>query len=52
MTRQGQSHWGGAGVPYLSPTSILEPNKLQQFQFQTQGILLFMGVQKLHGPEI
>ena len=33
-------------------TSIFEPNKVQQFQFQTSVILLFMGVQKLYGPEI
>ena len=29
-----------------------EPSKVQQFQFQTSGILLSMSVQKLHGPEI
>ena len=33
-----------------TPTSISEPNKVQQFQFQTPGILLFTGVQKLYGP--
>ena len=31
----------GAMAP---PTSIFEPNKVQEFQFQTSGILLFMGV--------
>ena len=34
------------------PTSISEPDKFQEFQFQTSGILLLMGVQKLYGPEI
>ena len=33
-------------------TSISETNKVQQFQFQTSGILLFMGVQKLYRPKI
>ena len=32
--------------------SISEPNKVQQFQFQTSGILLFMGIQNLYGPEM
>ena len=41
----------GARGPW-PPTSISEPNKVQQFQFQTSGILLFTGVQKLYGPEI
>ena len=41
----GKERWGGGGMP---PTSISEPNKVQQFQFQTQGILYFMGVQKLY----
>ena len=29
-----------------------EPNKVQKFQFQTSGILLFTNVQKLYGPEM
>ena len=33
-------------------SSISEPNKVQQIQFQTSGVLLFIGVQKLYGPEI
>ena len=53
---QGRSHWeGGVGEGARGPwshTSISEPNKVQQFQFQTSGILLFTGVQKLYGPEI
>ena len=36
----------------MPPTSFSKPNKVQQFQFQTSGILLFMGVKKLYGPEI
>ena len=44
---------GSVGRPCpLKPTSISKPNKVQQFQFQTSGILLFMGVKKLCGPEI
>ena len=38
---------GHAPSPPPPPTLISEPNNVQQFQFQTQGILLFMGVQKL-----
>ena len=34
------------------PTSVSEPNKVQKFQFQTSGILLFTDVQKLYGPDI
>ena len=34
------------------PTSIFVPKKVQQFPFQTSGILLLTGVQKLYGPEI
>ena len=34
------------------PTSIFEPKKVSQFQFQTSEILLFTGAQKLYGPEI
>ena len=41
----------GAGDPWPS-TLISEPNKVQQSQFQTPGILLFTGVQKLYEPEI
>ena len=33
-------------------TSLSKPNKVQQVQFQTSGVLLFMGVKKLYGPEI
>ena len=40
----------GAGDPWPS-TLISEPNKVQQSQFQTPGILLFTGVQKLYEPE-
>ena len=40
-------------LPPLPPsTSIFEPNKVQQFQFQTSGIMLLMGVQKLYRPKI
>ena len=34
------------------PTSISKLDKVQQFQFRTSGIMLFMGVQKLHGPDL
>ena len=34
------------------PTSISKPKKVQQFQFQTSGILLFRVVQKFDGPGI
>ena len=45
---------GGPGChqPPTHPTSISELNKVQKFQFQISGILLFLGVQKLYGPEI
>ena len=36
----------------MAPTSISEPKKVQQIQFQTSGTLLFTGVQKLCKPEI
>ena len=39
---------GGHGPP----TSSFEPKKVQQFQFQTSGALLYTGVQKLYEPEI
>ena len=40
---------GGEGARGPWPhTSISEPNKVQQFQFQTAGMLLFTGVQKLY----
>ena len=45
---------GGAKGAMLSPppTSISEPNKVQKFQFQMSGILLFTGgyytAQKFH----
>ena len=48
---RGISGEGGAGGHGL-PTSISELNKVQQFQFQTSGILFFAGVQKLYAPEI
>ena len=34
------------------PTSTSELKKVQQLQFQTSGVLLFMGVQRLYGPKI
>ena len=40
----------GASRP-RSLTSISEPNKVQQFQFQTSEILLFTSVQKYYRPE-
>ena len=43
---QGCSHWESQGACSLPHTLISEPNMIQQFQFQRQGILLFMGVQK------
>ena len=49
MEGGGKEEW--AGDPWPS-TLISEPNKVQQFQFQTPGILLFTGVQKLYEPEI
>ena len=47
-------NWQGPGgsMPLRPPTSTSEPKKIQQFQFQTSGILFFMDVQKLYGPEI
>ena len=44
---------GGVGMGAMSLlTSISEPNKVQQFQFQTSEILLLTGVQKFCEPEI
>ena len=48
-TREARGHAAPTPTPI---TSISESNKVQQFQFQTQGLLLFMSVQKLHWPEI
>ena len=46
---QDHSHLGGGGGQGgHAPTSISEPNKVQQFQFQIQEILLFMSVWKLY----
>ena len=42
---------GGAGG-HGPLTSISKPNKVQQVQFQTSGILFFTSVQKLYGPKI
>ena len=45
--RGGGGGGGGvreAGRTMASPTSISKPNKIQEFQFQTSGILLFIGV--------
>ena len=39
----GEGGQGGHAPPPPSPTSVSKPNKVQQFQFQTSGILLFMG---------
>ena len=41
--------FGGHAPPLISN---FEPNKVQQFLFQTSGILLLTGLQKLYGPEI
>ena len=48
--KRGGEPWEPRGAMPPPPISISKPNKVQQFQFQTSGILLFMGVQKL--PEI
>ena len=42
----------GGGRGPCPPTSISEPNKVQEFQFQTSEILFFLGVQKLYRPKI
>ena len=48
LREQGHNHCEcQRDMPPLS-TSISEPNKAQEVQFQTQEILLFMGVQKLY----
>ena len=52
---RGGATWGGVRKscpPPPPPTSSSKRNKVQQFQFQTSGILFFMGVKKLYGPEI
>ena len=46
---RGVATWGGGGGRggqrgHEPPTSFSEPEKIQKFQFQTSGILLFMGV--------
>ena len=48
----GKLGGGGGQGRHGCPTSISEPNKVQQFHFRTSGILLFTGVQKLYEPEI
>ena len=53
MITTGISTGGGEGGQGGHPSNwISEPNTVQQFQFQTSGMLLFMGVQTLYGPEI
>ena len=47
---QGRSQGWAKG--HVTPTSISKPNKVQKFQFQTPGMLLFTDVQKLYRPEI
>ena len=42
----------GARRTMAAPTSISKPNMVQEVWFQTSGIALFEGVQKLYGPEI
>ena len=48
---QGCSHLGGQGG-HGPLTSNSEQNKVQQFPFQTSGILLLTSVQKLYGQKI
>ena len=48
-SHQGRGKEGWAGGPW---TSISEPDRIQQFQFQISEILLFTDVQKLYGPKI
>ena len=48
----GGGMWSARRTMPPPPTSISKLDKAQQFQFQTSGIILFMGVQKLHGPDI
>ena len=52
FSNRGVATGGGWQGAMPRPTSISEPNKVQQFQFQTSGILLFTGFQKLYKPEI
>ena len=40
---QGCTHWGDQ-EGHGTPTSTSQPKNVQQFQFQTSGILFFMGV--------
>ena len=42
---------GEARGPW-TPISISEPKKVYQFQFQASVVLVFMGNQKLYGPEM
>ena len=43
VATEGERKQQGHASPL--PTSISKPSKVQQFQFQTSRILLFMGVQ-------
>ena len=53
IATRGKGRRGGGGQDgHGPPNSISEPNKVQKFQFQTSGILLFTDVQKLYRPEI
>ena len=43
---------GGRGQGGHISTSISEPSKVQQLQFETSGILLYTGEQKLSEPKV
>ena len=49
---QRRSNWGGGSKGAMDPISISEPKKVYQFQFQASVVLVFMGNQKLYGPEM
>ena len=53
LTR-GRSRWGGGGggARGRAPHFNIQPSKVQQFQFEPLGILLFTGGQKLNRSEI
>ena len=44
---RGVATGGGGQGCYGTPTSLSESNKVQEFQFQTSGIMLFASVLKL-----
>ena len=49
---QRRSNWGGGSKGVMDPHFNFRTKKVYQFQFQASVVLVFMGNQKLYGPEM